>query len=202
MTSHIRPFWVALITAIALVFFTDVWTRTQLNSIAQNLTNESMFYLAHEKDDHGHLVKKSILNAKQQAEKARKTLYVIGGSTLREGLLKDRLIQKDYIDPIDPELRFVSYYSFDQNLAETARIALSQNINSGDTVVINLNPPRLGFAPDTLNQELSLSRLSMLPEASLYPLINTLNETWPTLDTPSAMELSLLNHRLFAKQWI
>jgi len=202
MKSHIRPFWFALVTAIALIFIGDIWTRHHLSGIAQNITSETMFYLAHEKDDHGHLVKKSLLNAKQQNKEKGKSLYVIGGSTLREGLLKDRIIQNDYIDASDPKLRFVSYYSFDQNLAETARIALSQEIKSGDVVVINLNPRRLGFAPDTLNQELSLSRLSMLPEAELYPLINKLEGRWPELKTPKMAELSLLNHRLFAKQWI
>jgi len=167
-----------------------------------HLDSESMAYIAHEKDDHGHLVKKSILTTNTQGQETERDLYIIGGSTLREGLLKDRIIQQKHLDSLDSKLRIVSLYSFDQTLAETARIALAQNISPGDIVIINLNPRRLGFGPETLNKELSLSRLSMLPRKPLYPLIDKLNDDWPLLKKAKPVSLSIMEHRLFVKQWL
>lgn len=198
----ISAFWQALIVVVLSITVLELWSRSAVNSMPHKITSENMSLLAHEKDDHGNLTKKHFLNLQRPREVQSKNVIVIGGSTLREGLLKDFAIQRDYIDSTDPLLDFTSLYSFDQSLAETARIALAQKIQSGDVVVINLNPRRLGFSQETLSKELSFSRVSLLPEEALTPVIDQLRPQWPEIKKPAKVSVSILDHRLFTKQWL
>ena len=69
------------------------------------------------------------------------SVFLVGGSTVREGLVPDPVIQ----EALDAHLgadapTFRTLYSFDQSLAETARVVTNLPLTAGDTVVIGINP--------------------------------------------------------------
>ncbi|MEL6371025.1 MAG: hypothetical protein AAFR03_09930 [Pseudomonadota bacterium] len=196
------PFWLAILSCAAILFGVDFYFQHLL--APERIANSTATrILAHEKDDHGHLMMEvlSIRQSEQLLSDQRPTAYIVGGSTLREGLLPDPILMREYLpDGMDLEIR--TLYSFDQTMAETARVVTNLPLKPGDLVVIDINPRRLGFGPETFANEAALSRLSLLPDDKLAAFRHELWYGWPELKNWERGLFSFWAHRLFVRQWI
>lgn len=197
-----KAFLSALITFIVGFGILNAFVDRQLDATAL-AARDPQSILAHERDDHGTVVARTLA-----ANAASTQTYLIGGSALREGFIPDFVLSESLIERGLPEA--VSLYSFDQSLAETARIALNLRLSQGDIVVLNINPRRLGFSPSSLTDEQSNSRLSLLPYDPLADFVADaeLDEFFErgALDISSAFGppwsgLAVFEHRLFIRNW-
>ena len=212
-----RAFLAAALTVIVALVAIDLTVRIAFDADGLDEWAADSF-LAHERDDHGRLVSEVV--AIQSSERpSGGRLILIGGSTLREGLLPDGVIQQSLDDAFGvdaPEVH--TLYSFDQSMAETARIALNLPLAAGDTIVIDVNPRRLGFGDETLRQEFRASRFSLLPDGPLERLVAE-DPVADARPSPSGFtgrvddfgesvvfspwdESAVFEHRLFLRQWV
>lgn len=212
-----RAFLAAAITVLAALLAAEVATRAVFS--AENIAAwHADDFLAHERDDHGRLVADAVAVANTEAP-AGGRLILIGGSTIREGLLPDPVIQEQIDDRLGSTAPSVhTLYSFDQSMAETARIALSLKLGAGDTAVVGVNPRRFGFGDAAINQEFSASRVSLLPAGPFERLVATalVTDARPTPSTISELavelgetalfspweEATVFQHRLFVRRWV
>ncbi len=204
MDAKTTPFWFALATAILAILGLEAWSASRTDP-ARLLTLDALSLLAHEKDDHGYLVR-TALNAASDTDVnadavSGKSVYLIGGSTLREGLLPDPVLSRDYWTAREGA-RITTLFSFDQTMAETARVLSNLPLRKGDAVVIDVNPRRMSFGPETLNGEAFGSRISLMPYAPLTPLIEKIRSRERGVDPPPRVRPALAQHRLFARQWL
>ena len=217
LLANRRAFVAAALTVLLAFVAVEATVRVAFDADGLDEWSADSF-LAHERDDHGRLVSEVV--AIQSSDRpAGGRLILIGGSTVREGLLPDGVIQQELDATLGDEAPAVhTLYSFDQSLAETARIALNLPLEAGDTVVISINPRRFGFGDDALEQEFTASRFSLLPDGELDSLtaadpidsarpspsgfsgrIDDLGEStaFSPWDQAAAFE-----HRLFLRQWV
>lgn len=217
LLANRRAFLAAALTALLVLVAVEATARVAFDPDGLDEWSADAF-LAHERDDHGRLVSEVV--AIQSSERpAGGRLVVIGGSTVREGLLPDGIIQQALDDTYGADAPGVhTLYSFDQSMAETARIALNLPLEAGDTVVIEVNPRRLGFGDDTLEQEFTTSRFSLLPADGLRDLSDAdlvadarpkpsgfsgrLDELGDSTVFSPWDESSVFEHRLFLRQWV
>jgi hypothetical protein len=217
LLANRRAFVAAAVTVVLLLVAAEATVRMAFDPDRLDEWSADAF-LAHERDDHGRLVSEVV--AIQSGERpAGGRLVVIGGSTVREGLLPDGIIQQALDETFGDEAPGVhTLYSFDQSMAETARIALNLPLEAGDTVVIEVNPRRVGFGDDTLEQEFTASRFSLLPADRLQHLADAetvagarpapsgftgrLDELGESVAFSPWDESSVFEHRLFLRQWV
>ena len=211
-----RPaFLLAALTALLLFGVAELYVRAETGSSSLSSWPEERF-LAHERDDHGKLMSANFNPASESQPGSDSVIYLIGGSTLREGLLTDAQIHDQLAeqDALSDVPTISTHYSFDQSLAETARIALNLPISAGDTVVLNINPRRMGFAPDSFLTEDDRSRISLVPEEPLQSIAETVSGYTDRIGWGGVVEpfgpntyspwndLAIFEHRLFARNWV
>ena len=212
-----RAFVAAAITVLIGLLVIELVARSSFG--ADQLAEwDADDFLAHERDDHGRLVADAIAIANGDAP-AGGRVVLIGGSTIREGLLPDPVVQERIDDVLGTAAPAVhTLYSFDQSMPETARIALNLGLGAGDTVVIGINPRRFGFGEAAIDQEFAASRVSLLPEGPLAALVDapavtdarpsasTISEAADDLGDTSVFspwdEATVFQHRLFVRQWV
>lgn len=216
LLANRRAFVAAALTVAILLVAVEVTVRVALDPEGLDEWSANSF-LAHERDDHGRLVSEVVaIQSSERPDAGR--IILIGGSTIREGLLPDAVIQQE-IDAVlgtaAPSVH--TLYSFDQSMAETARIALNLPLTDGDTVVISVNPRRFGFGDDALDQEFWASRFSLLPSGGLDDLVSA-DPIDAARPDPSGItghldalgdstvfspwdETAVFEHRLFLRQW-
>lgn len=211
-----RAFAAALITVLVLLVAIELAVRMTFAE-DEIVTWEADSFLAHERDDHGRLVS-NVLSLRQQTQRNAGRIILIGGSTIREGLVPDAVVQTRLAELFGPDAPSVhTLYSFDQSMIETARVALNVGVEAGDTVVIGVNPRRFSFGDSSIDQEFTASRLSLLDSAPIANLIAT-DTVADARPGPSSIagfteavgdsvllspwDLStLFEHRLFLRQW-
>ncbi|MDW3220736.1 MAG: hypothetical protein R8F63_19200 [Acidimicrobiales bacterium] len=217
LLANRRAFAAAALTVAILLVAVEVTVRVAFDPDGLDEWSAESF-LAHERDDHGRLVSEVVaIQSSERPDAGR--IILIGGSTIREGLLPDAVIQQEIdavLGPAAPEVH--TLYSFDQSMAETARIALNLPLAEGDTVVISVNPRRFGFGDDALEQEFSASRFSLLPADELDELVSA-DPIDAARPDPSGItghleafgdsavfspwdETAVFEHRLFLRQWV
>lgn len=198
-----KAFIAALVTVLVGFGVLNALVDRQLD-VDELADRDPKSILAHERDDHGTLVARVLAD-----DAASDRTYLIGGSALREGFVPDLVLSESLGGRGLPDA--VSLYSFDQSLAETARIALNLPLTEESIVVLNINPRRLGFSPSTLADEESDSRLSLLPydplaefveDAGLEELIEAESFGVSSALGVSWSELPVFEHRLFLRNWI
>lgn len=217
LLANRRAFLAAAITVVIALVGLEIGVRVAFAPDRLDDWSADSF-LAHERDDHGRLVSE-VVAIRSSERPAGGRLVIIGGSTVREGLLPDGVIQEALDDAFGTDAPSVhTLYSFDQSMAETARIALNLPLGTGDTVVVGINPRRFGFGDDTLEREFTASRFSLLPADGLESLVDdeTVAEARPD---PSGFtgrvdefgessvfspwdETAVFEHRLFLRQWV
>lgn len=208
-----RAFIAALVTVLVLLIGAEVTVRTAL---APDTVADWEFtdFLANERDDHGRLVAE--VKAIQAAEPSSAgSIYIIGGSTIREGLVPDPIIQQALDATVDGAPTVRTLYSFDQSIAESARIALNLPLRQADTVVLGLNPRRFSFGEPSLDAEEASSRFSLLDGSVLDDLrsdervlasLDASADGWLEALASSRLfslsdSLALFEHRLFLRNW-
>ena len=217
LLANRRAFVAAAITVAILLIVVEVTVRIAFDADGLDEWSSDAF-LAHEGDDHGRLVSEVVAIGSSERRDAGR-LVLIGGSTIREGLLPDPVVQQELDAVLGDDAPSVhTLYSFDQSMAETARIALNLPLTEGDTVVISINPRRFGFGDDALDTEFDASRLSLLPADGLDDLVST-DPVASARPDPSGVtghvdefgdsvvfspwdEAAVFEHRLFLRQWV
>lgn len=217
LLANRRAFVAAALTVLLTLVAVEATIRVAFDPDGLDEWSADAF-LAHERDDHGRLLSEVVaIQAGERPEAGR--LIMIGGSTIREGLVPDGVIQQALDAELGPQAPDVhTLYSFDQSMAETARIALNLPLEAGDTVVIGINPRRFGFGDDTLTQEFRASRLSLLPADDVADLVasDTVDSARPKPSGISGRiddlgesvafspwdETAAFEHRLFLRQWV
>jgi hypothetical protein len=211
-----RAFLAAALTALVGVIAVNLMIGAVFDVDRLKEWDEFSF-LAHERDDHGRLVSEVIAIHKTEPPAAGR-LIIVGGSTVREGLLPDPVIQDALNTALAnnaPSIR--TLYSFDQSMAETARIILELPLTDLDTVVIGINPRRFGFGEDSLDREFNASRISLVPIDGLAATARSgevdaarpevdgfderLNEFGDSDLFSPWVDTSLFEYRLFLRQW-
>lgn len=209
MSIRPGPFFAALATVILAALALEMRARDVLDPEA---SREPLALLAHERDDHGRLME-TVLDA---PDASAANLFVVGGSTVREGFLPDAIVQQQLDEVLGSDApRITTLYSFDQSMAETVRIVGNLELAAGDTVVIEVNPRRLGFGPDSWSTEYGSSRLSLLDVEALDRVGGELPEVSndlfdESISPPSTAaawftpwsQLTVFDKRLFARNWI
>ena len=211
-----RAFLAAAVTALIVATAVNLSIGAAFD--AKELEDwDELSFLAHERDDHGRLVAEVISIRATDAPSAGR-LLIVGGSTVREGLLPDPVIQAALDEALITDAPSIhTLYSFDQSMAETARIILELPLTGQDTVVIGVNPRRFGFGEPTLDQEFDASRLSLLPAGQLATMAESdrvndaraeiegfdarLDELGDTRLFSPWSRTALFEHRLFLRQW-
>ena len=208
--SRSGSFLAALATVVVALIGLEFVGRSVLNVEAGD--HEPFALLAHERDDHGRVLD-AVVNLPSDD---RGELFIVGGSTVREGFLPDAVVQ-DELDRVlgDDAPRLTTLYSFDQTIPETARIVGNLPLEEGDTVVIGINPRRLGFGPESWLTEFDASRFSLLDVAPLERLSEDLPDISQQLfgedvSAPSNAsslftpwtQLTVFEKRLFARNWL
>ncbi|NCG37771.1 MAG: hypothetical protein GWP48_09655, partial [Actinobacteria bacterium] len=118
-----RAFLAAAVTALIVATAVNLSIGAAFD--AKELEDwDELSFLAHERDDHGRLVAEVISIRATDAPSAGR-LLIVGGSTVREGLLPDPVIQAALDEALITDAPSIhTLYSFDQSMAETARIIL------------------------------------------------------------------------------
>ena len=196
-----RPaFFAAALTVTVLLFILELAVGSHL-APESTATWPTESFLASERDDHGSTMAAILSDEGAVARSSEPTTFLVGGSTLREGLLPDLVIEQQLAESSrqnSPSI--VTLYSFDQSIAESARIALSLQLLEGDTVVLDVNPRRFGLDSQTLTAEWADSRYSLLDGDPLFDLASgefTASERTGT-SSPGAEVASIGESRLFA----
>lgn len=191
------PFIAALLTVLAALVALDMAVRDSYGPAALHEW-ASQDFLAHERDDHGHMISQVYELQDDPPPADRQAIYVIGGSTVREGFLPDVAIRRLIEADAGKAPFWTTLASFDQTLAETWRVALNLPLHDGDLVVISVNPRRLGILEERLKMENRVSRLSLLPmpETGRLEAAGLTGSTF-TLESVSA----LFRHRLYIQNW-
>lgn len=211
-----RAFGAALITVLILLVTIELTARMTFAD-AEIAAWDAESFLAHERDDHGRLVS-NVVSLRQQTPRTAGRIILIGGSTIREGLVPDGVVQArlDEVLALDaPSIH--TLYSFDQSMIETARVALNIDVGVGDTVVIGINPRRFGFGESAIVQEFAASRLSLLDSEPVATLVAADAITDARPEQSGLTEISeavgdsvlfapwdlstLFEQRLFLRQW-
>jgi len=209
-----KAFVAALLTVAIAVVGVELTIRSQLAETAVREWEPKQF-LAHERDDHGKVLA-TANGSLNSPDAGRHQFFLIGGSTLREGLLPDAILQQRAWDVLGDDAPTIStLYSFDQTMAETARIALSLPIVDGDTVVLGINPRRFSFGQDAIDRERDGSRFSLLPGDKVAALGNRVVDEVNDLETTGPLarigrsrvltpwnSMDLFEHRLFLRNWL
>lgn len=190
---RLGPIIVALLLFAGIVVFLNHLLRIEtLEGVSER------YVLAHERDDHGH-----IMHAVANLSVDRPLLLLIGGSTMREGFIASALLQRQ-LKAEGVVRNVVNLSSFDQSLAETrailATIVERGMLKSGDTVVLGMNPNRLSKADDF---GFPLERLPLLT-ADMAPLLQPAiwrakTAFWAWVEghlTPRLLEAGAKIHRL------
>lgn len=212
-----RAFAAALVTVLIALVAVEFAARSAFAE--EEIAGwEATSFLAHERDDHGRLVA-NVVALRQQLPSEAGRLILIGGSTIREGLVPDAVVQARLDEVLATDAPSIhTLYSFDQSLVETARVALNIGVGPGDTVVISINPRRFGFGESAIDQEFSASRLSLLDPQPVAKLIDSeaIADARPDpTDIDAIAETvgdsaffspwnrsTLFEHRLFLRQWV
>ena len=210
MRSRSGAFFAALVTVVVVLVVLEVVGRNVLN--VQSGDHEALALLAHERDDHGRVLD-TVINL---PDDDRRELFIVGGSTVREGFVPDPVVQAELDRVLGQDApRLTTLYSFDQTIPETARIVSNLPLDEGDTVVIGVNPRRLGFGPDGWRTEFEASRFSLLDSDPLRELSQELpvvaeelfGEALSVPSTASSWltpwsQLTVFEKRLFARSWL
>lgn len=214
---NLRAFIAAAITVIVALAAIELSVRSALSNDATADWDYKDFF-ATERDDHGRLVAEVNAIAASEARPSG-SVFLVGGSTVREGLVPDPVIQ----EALDAHLgadapTFRTLYSFDQSLAETARVVTNLPLTAGDTVVIGINPRRFSFGRLALANEAASSRLSLLDGSGLSAIADdqrvadalraSTDSYRAKLDDISSSRLfspwdslAVFEHRLFLRNW-
>lgn len=211
LLRNARAFAAAALTVAVGIVAVELATQSTL-SATSTASWEQEDFLATERDDHGRLMAEVNAIADLEPRQAG-AVFIVGGSTVREGLVPDPVIQ-DAVDGVlgadAPAIH--TLYSFDQSLAETARIVTNLPLSEGDTVVLGINPRRFGFGPEALDNEVAKSRISLLDRSGLEEIIEdpavdaAIDDSGNRLDRASSSmlfspwdKLAVFEHRLFLR---
>jgi len=212
-----RAFAAAAVTVLLALVAIELTARSALSTDRLSEWSSDSF-LAHERDDHGRLMSDVVrIGESDRPEGGR--VIVIGGSTIREGLLPDPVVQAGLDTVLGNEAPAIhTLYSFDQSMVETARIATNLDLGPGDTVAIGINPRRLGFGEAAIDQEFSASRLALLDDSGLAEVLDddrvgrarpspgSISEAADELGERALFspwaETEVFEQRLFVRQWV
>jgi len=149
--SNLRGFWKKLtqingwcLLIAAVVIIAEMICLEVLLSPGTIKGSQQSLYLAHDKDDHTHVAWEA-LNSNR--DRLPIQVYVIGGSTIREGLYDTAEMSRLLSAQLGRPAYFGVLGSSGQTLAESLYLSEALPITRDTTLVVQVNPWRFSYRP-------------------------------------------------------
>ena len=129
---RLAPLIAAAFTVLAAFGFLEIWLGPERLAGVPLTT-----VLAHERDDHGY-----IAHQVANASPAKRRAVLVGGSSLREGLLAPKVLSRKLSAAADMNITAYNLSSFDQTMTESLGIVSNLRLGPSDVVFLGLGPRR------------------------------------------------------------